>query len=52
MPTLFGVKSSLMEMKSAQRLLHCKPLLQDIHEGFDSRSGAMMNPNDVRSIPL
>ncbi|XP_031632092.1 uncharacterized protein LOC116346286 isoform X2 [Contarinia nasturtii] len=51
LPTLFGLKFKLDELKKT-RLKFCKPLLQNVCDGFSTRFCNMMDLNSPKSIPL
>lgn len=52
LPTLFGIKTSLLEMKSSRELLYCMPLVDAVYDGFTKRFKEMMNLDNPRATPL
>lgn len=51
LPYLFGIKSQLNRL-TTQRLLYCKPLLDSVISGFYKRFDDLMDPYNIRSVPL
>lgn len=51
LPTLFGLKFKLDVLKKTDYKF-CKPLLQNIVDGFDTRFSGIMDLNNPKSIPL
>lgn len=51
LPTLFGLKFKLGVLEKT-RFKFCKPLIQNIVDGFDTRYSEIMDINRPKSIPL
>lgn len=51
LPTLFKTEAKLNEIKAEGNLVHCKPLLNAVMDGFKKRFGAIMDFNNKDSVP-
>lgn len=52
LPTLFGIKSTLLEIQSSRQLFHCMPLVDAVYNGFTTRFKDMMDINNRRATPF
>lgn len=52
LPTLFGIRTALNEIRTTAALTFCEPLIIAVQKGFLARFTDMMDPENTHSVPL